>query len=392
MADSGMDIYLDYAATTPVDPAVADTMVGVLRDPALFGNPSSSHEHGEKAHRIVETARGQVARLVGIDTDGVIFTSGATESDNLAIAGVAHYESRRGRHLISQVTEHKAVIDILKSLEQEVFDVTLLVPDNDGIVDPGQVQAALRDDTTLVSIMHANNETGALQDVAAIGRVCREAGVLFHVDAAQSAAREVIDMPAMHIDLLSLTAHKMYGPKGVGALCIDRSRVPRLSPMLHGGAQESGLRPGTLATHQIAALGKACELAGERRNADVGHIAALSERLATGLLALPGVRINGRADRRVAGILSATFEAVEGESFMYALKGLSVSAGAACNSVSAEPSVVLRAMGLTDRDAQGTVRFSIGRCTSEAEVDAAIGIVAAALDRLGAILPLEGAA
>jgi cysteine desulfurase len=381
------EIYLDYAATTPVDPAVAEVMAACLGDPRLNGNPSSAHSYGRRAAEVVEKARAQVARLVGIDPGGVVFTSGATESDNLAISGLARLQQQGGRHIVSQFTEHKAVLDVLKALENDGYEVTLLPVDEDGIVSVEALERALRDDTVLVSIMHVNNETGACQDVAEIGALCRDKGVVFHVDAAQSAARQAIDMKRMNIDLLSLTAHKMYGPKGVGALCMDRDRVPLIRPLMFGGAQEAGFRPGTLPTHQIAGLGAACELALRRRSDDMAHIAALSARLAGYLQTLPGVRVNGRQSHRAEGILSVTFGEVEGESLMYSLSGLAVSAGAACNSSRAEPSIVLRAMGLSDRDAQGTVRFSIGRRTTEREIDRAFELVEAGYAHVAAMLP-----
>jgi len=375
-------IYLDYAATTPVDPRVAQCMMECLLPTGAHGNPSSTHAFGRRARALVEKARAQVAAAVGTSANTIVWTSGATESDNLAVFGVARFHADRGRHLISSKTEHKAVLDALKQLEREGFEVTYLKPDGAGIVHPEQVAQALRSDTQLVSLMHVNNETGVIQDIGAIGKLCRERGVLFHVDAAQSLGKVAIDVNAMQVDLMSLTAHKAYGPKGVGALYVRRSPPIGLRPVLFGGGQESGIRSGTLATHQIVGMGMAFELAEAERADDAMRLKSLRDRLWNAIVDLGGAEINGHAERRVANVLNVTFDGIEGESLQFALRELAVSAGAACSSASEAASYVLRALGRSDQQAQSSLRFSLGRFTTDAEIDAAIAVVQREVPRL----------
>ncbi|NLG76808.1 MAG: IscS subfamily cysteine desulfurase [Xanthomonadaceae bacterium] len=383
-----LPIYLDYAATTPIDPRVAEAMIECLREPELQGNPSSmGHEYGRRARARVEQARAQVAAAVNGRPECIVWTSGATESNNLALLGVARFHADRGKHIVSSKTEHKAVLDALKQLESEGFFVTYLKPGADGIVAPEQVSEALRDDTQLVSLMHVNNEIGIIQDVGAIGRICRERGILFHVDAAQSMGKVGIDVQAMCVDLLSLTAHKSYGPKGVGALYVRRNPPVGLRPLIFGGGQELGLRSGTLPTHQIVGMGLACEIAEREREADVARICALRERLWTGISKLGRVELNGHRTQRVCGVLNVSFHGVEGESLKFALTDLAVSSGSACASASDAPSYVLRALGRSDQLAQSSLRFSLGRFTTEAEIDAAIAAVTREVERLRAIAP-----
>jgi cysteine desulfurase len=376
-------IYLDYAATTPIDPRVAQCMIECLLPTGAHGNPSSAgHAFGHRARALVERARGQVARAIGAAPNAIVWTSGATESDNLAILGVARFHADRGRHIVSSRTEHKAVLDPLKQLEREGFEVTYLKPDRDGIVQPDQVQGALRADTQLVSLMHVNNETGVIQDIASVGRLCRERGVLFHVDAAQSVGKLPIDVNAMSVDLMSLTAHKTYGPKGVGALYMRRNPPVGLRPIVFGGGQESGVRSGTLATHQIVGMGLAFELAEAEREADVARLSSMRERLWQGLHAIGGVELNGHPEHRVANLLNVTFDGVEGESLQFACREVAVSAGAACSSASEEASYVLRALGRSDQQAQSSLRFSLGRFTSDEEIAIAIQAVQREVKRL----------
>jgi cysteine desulfurase len=383
-----MSIYLDYAATTPIDPRVAEVMIECLRPQGAHGNPSSAgHEYGRRARALVERARAQVAAAIGGRPECIIWTSGATESDNLAVLGVARFHAERGRHLVTSRTEHKAVIDAFKQLEREGFEVTWLKPEATGIVSPEQVSAALRPDTQLVSLMHVNNEIGVIQDIAAVGRLCRERGIAFHVDAAQSAGKLPLDVESMNVDLLSVTAHKMYGPKGIGALYVRRTPPLGLKPLMHGGGQELGLRSGTLATHQIVGMGAAFELAQREREADAERIRALRDRLWAGIEALGDVELNGHPQQRVAGVLNVSFHGVEGESLQFALRELAVSAGSACSSASEEASYVLRALGRSDQLAQSSLRFSLGRYTTDAEIDRAIAAVTREVTRLRALSP-----
>ena len=384
----GRPVYLDYAATTPVDPIVATAMFACLTEGGDFGNASSAtHVFGRRAAARVETARKQVAALIGAEPDEITFTSGGTESNNLAILGVARANADRRRHVITVRTEHKAVLDPCKRLEREGFAVTYLTPDRQGRVDPDTVRAALRPDTVLVSIMYVNNEIGVIQDVGAIGALCRDRGVVFHTDAAQAAGKIPLDVRALSIDFLSFNAHKLYGPKGVGALYARREARPLLQPVSFGGGQERGLRPGTLATHQIVGFGSACELAAAVLDTESSRLTALRDRLWNGLAGLTGIHLNGSEAARSPGILNVSFEGVEGESLVTGLSGLAVSTGSACNSASAEPSYVLRALGRDTQLAQSSLRFSVGRFTTVEEVDFAIETVRCEVTRLRALSP-----
>ncbi len=390
---ASLPVYLDYAATTPVDPRVATVMIECLQAADLCGNPSSTgHAFGRRARALVEAARKQVAGLVNARPENIVWTSGATESNNLALLGVARFYAGRGRHIVSARTEHKAVLDPLKRLEREGFAVTYLKPDANGIVHPAQVIEALRPDTILVSLMHVNNETGVIQDVAAVGAACRERGVLYHVDGAQSAGKVAIDVEAQCIDLMSLTAHKIYGPKGVGALYLRRRPPVGLQPLIEGGGQEGGLRSGTLATHQIVGMGQAFELAAREGPGDSQRLEGLRERLWQGLVVLGGVTLNGHPEQRIAGVLNVAFAGVEGESLQFALQGLAVSAGAACSSDSDEASYVLRSLGRSDAEARSSLRFSLGRYTTPGDIDLAIESVRREVSRLRTLAPPAGAA
>jgi len=384
-----LPIYMDYSATTPVDPRVADKMCSYLTPDGTFGNPASrSHQFGWDADEAVEQARRDVASLLNADPKEIVWTSGATESDNLAIKGVAHFYQKKGRHIITCKTEHKAVLDTCRQLEREGFEVTYLEPEADGLIDLGKLEAALRDDTILVSIMHVNNEIGVIQDVAAIGEMTRSRKILFHVDAAQSAGKVPLDMATMKIDLLSLSAHKIYGPKGMGALYVRRKPRVRLEAQIHGGGHERGMRSGTLATHQIVGMGEAFRLAREEMAQDNERVLTLRNRLWDGLKEMEEVYLNGDLDRRVAGNLNVSFAYVEGESLIMALKDIAVSSGSACTSASLEPSYVLRALGREDELAHSSIRFTIGRFTSEEEVDFVINLVREQVTRLRELSPL----
>jgi cysteine desulfurase len=381
-------VYMDYAATTPVDPRVAEAMAGCLTLDGTFGNASSSgHVPGVAARRRVEEAREQVAQLLGAEPAEIVWTSGATESNNLAILGAARFHSDRGRHVITAKTEHKAVLDPCRQLEKEGFSVTYLRPDRFGIVAPEQVVDALTPDTVLVSLMHVNNEIGVVQDIETIGRACREREVLLHVDAAQSVGKIPVDVAALQVDLLSLTAHKFYGPKGSGALYIRRRPRIGLAPIMFGGGQEGGVRSGTLATHQIVGLGAACAIARVELASDVHRIEILRERLLTGLSVLEHVHFNGHPQRRIANLLNLSFEGVEGESLIFGMPGLAVSTGSACSSATQEPSYVLRALGRSDALAQASIRFSLGKFSSADDVDFAVRVVTSEVQRLRALSP-----
>lgn len=387
-------IYLDYAATTPVDDAVAAAMAACLGRDGVYGNAASlMHEPGRRAAAAVDAARAELAALLGAQPRELVFTSGATEADNMAILGAARYFRDRGRHVVTTRIEHKAVLDAAARLEREGFEVTRLEPDAEGRIHPEAVAAALRDDTLLASVMWVNNETGVINDVAAIGRVCRERGVLFHVDAAQAVGKLPVDLAELPVDFLALTAHKFYGPKGVGALYIaDRPGV-QLEPLLYGGGQERGLRPGTLPVHQIVGLGAAAARAREALPEEADRLAALRERLTAGLTAVADVCVNGAGAERIPGIVNVSVAGVDGESLFASLAPLAVASGSACNTTSGEPSYVLRALGRDDRLAGASVRFSLGRYTSEDEVDRAVGIFSRAVERLRRIAaPLEGRA
>ena len=386
---SKSSVYLDYAATTPVDPRVAEVMIECLRPEGAHGNPSSmGYEFGRRARALVEKGRQQVPAAIGARPECIIWTSGATESDNLAILGVARYHDDRGRHVVTSRTEHKAVLVAFKQLEKEGFEVTWLKPDSDGIVHPEQVREALRPDTQLVSLMHVNNEIGVIQDVAAVGAICRERGIPFHVDAAQSFGKLPVNVEAMNVDLLSLTAHKCYGPKGIGVLYVRRKPPLGLRPLIYGGGQETGLRSGTLPTHQIVGMGEAFAIGEQEREADVARIGELRERLWAGLSAMEGVELNGHPTERVCGVLNVCFHNVEGESLRFALRDIAVSSGSACASGSDEASYVLRALGRSDQLAQSSIRFSLGRFTTADEVDRAIETVTREVKRLRALSPV----
>jgi cysteine desulfurase len=380
-------IYLDYAATTPVDPRVAAAMNECLTQTGVFGNPASQHYYGRLARARVEMARAQVAGLIGVAAPQVIWTSGATESNNLAILGTARAAAKLGKHIITARTEHKAVLDPCHRLEQEGFRVTYLTPDSDGLIDPAQVREAIGLDTVLVSIMHANNEIGVLQDIETIARHCREREVPLHVDAAQSAGKIEIDLARSPVDLLSLTAHKLYGPKGIGALYVSPERRARLQPLMFGGGHERGLRPGTLAVHQIVGFGLACELCAGQHLEDARRIETLRTRLWEGLRGIEGALLNGHPTRRVTGILNVSFPGVEGESLLLGLPELALSTGSACNSDSDEPSYVLRALGRDTELAQSSLRFSLGRFSRGEDVDIALAAVRREVGRLRAVAP-----
>jgi cysteine desulfurase len=384
-------IYLDYAATTPIDPAVAQAMFACMGPEADFGNAgSATHVFGHRAAAHIEKARAQVAALLGADADEIIFTSGATESNNMAVLGVARANSDRGRHIVTSRIEHKAVLDPCKRLEKEGFSVTYLTPDLSGRVDPEAVRAALRPDTVLVSIMFANNEIGVIQDIPAIGAICREQGVAFHTDAAQAVGKIPVDVSHLSVDLLSFTAHKLYGPKGAAALYVRRSARALLQAVSFGGGQEKGLRPGTLATHQIAGLGAACELARNLQPKEAARLRGMRDRLWEGISDLGGVHLNGQDAERLPGVLNVSFEGVEGESLVASLSELAISTGSACNSASAEPSYVLRAVGRDTQLAQSSLRFSLGRYTKEAHIDVAIAAVRRQVQRLRELSPAWG--
>jgi cysteine desulfurase len=386
-------IYLDYAATTPVDPAVVQAMTACMGPDGDFGNSgSSTHRFGHRAAARVDKARAAVAALLSAEPDEIIFTSGATESNNLAVLGIARANGDRGRHIVTSRTEHKAVLDPCKRLEKEGFSVTYLTPDRSGWIDPEVLRAALRPDTILVSIMFANNEIGVVQDIAAIGAVCRERGVTFHTDAAQAIGKIDVNVSKLPVDMLSFTAHKLYGPKGAGALYVRRRARPLLQPVTFGGGQERGMRPGTLATHQIVGLGAACALACELQPSEAVRLATLRNRLWDGIAGLGGVHLNGEGAARLPGILNVSFEGVEGESLVVGLEELAISTGSACNSASAEPSYVLRALGRDTQLAQSSLRFSVGRFTTEADVDAAIAAVNREVRRLRALSPASNGA
>lgn len=378
-----LPIYLDYSSTNPVDTRVAAKMVECLTLDGNFGNPASrSHMSGWKAEEAVETARRQVADLIHCDPREIVWTSGATESDNLAIKGAAKFYREKGRHLVTSVIEHKAVLDSCKQLEQEGFSVTYLTPDSRGMISPAQVAAAIRPDTTLVSLMHVNNEIGVVNDIRAIGEVTRQHGVLLHVDAAQSAGKIAIDLSQMQVDLMSLTAHKIYGPKGIGALYVRRQPKVRIEPQVHGGGHEQGMRSGTLPTHQIVGMGEAFALAMNEMAAENARILALRNRLLNGLKAIPAISVNGDLEQRVPGNLNVSFGYVEGESLMLALRELEISSGSACTSASLEPSYVLRALGLSDELAHSSVRITVGRFSTEEEIDYAVAVIEKAVAKL----------
>lgn len=384
-----LPIYFDYSATTPVDPRVAEKMVACLTLDGNFGNPASrSHLFGWKAEEAVETARRQVADLINADPREIVWTSGATESDNLAIKGAAHFYQKKGKHIVTSKIEHKAVLDTCRQLEREGFEVTYLDPGSDGLITPEMLENAVREDTTVVSLMHVNNEIGTITDIAAIGEITRSKGIVFHVDAAQSAGKVVIDMEKMKVDLMSFSAHKAYGPKGIGALYVRRKPRIRLEAQMHGGGHERGMRSGTLPTHQIVGMGEAFRLAKEELEADTAHVLALRERMLDGLKDVEEVHINGSLEQRVPANLNVSFAFVEGESLLMSLKDLAVSSGSACTSASLEPSYVLRALGLSDELAHSSIRFSFGRFTTNEDIDYAVNQIKGAVEKLRELSPL----
>jgi cysteine desulfurase len=380
-------IYLDYAATTPVDPRVVQAMLPFLYE--QFGNPASrSHAYGWAAEEAVEIAREHVAALIGADPREIVWTSGATESNNLAIKGVAQFHKRKGKHLITVKTEHKAVLDTMRELERDGFEVTYLDVLENGLLDLEVFKAAIRPDTILASVMAVNNEIGVIQDIVALGNICRSKGVLFHVDGAQATGKMPIDLNELPVDLMSLSAHKTYGPKGIGALYVRRKPRVRIEAQIHGGGHERGMRSGTLPTHQIVGMGEAYRLAREFMASENERIRALRDRLYAGLSAIPESRVNGDIDSRIPHNLNISFQFVEGESLLMGMKGIAVSSGSACTSASLEPSYVLRALGLSDEIAHSSIRFSVGRFTTVADVDAAVEMVRTTVERLRALSPL----
>lgn len=384
-----LPIYFDYSATTPVDPRVVKVMTECLTLEGNFGNPASrSHIFGWKAEEAVEQARQHVADLVNADSREIVWTSGATESDNLAIKGAAHFYQTRGKHIITSKIEHKAVLDSCRQLEREGFTVTYLDPDKNGIISPAAVTAAIRPDTILVSLMHVNNEIGVINDIKAIGAVTRANKILFHVDAAQSTGKVVVDVEDMQVDLMSFCAHKTYGPKGIGALYVRRKPRVRLEAQIHGGGHERGMRSGTLATHQIVGMGEAFRIAKIEMEQETARLLSLRERLLQGFSDMEEVHVNGDMAQRIAGNLNVSFNFVEGESLIMALKDLAVSSGSACTSASLEPSYVLRALGLNDEMAHSSLRLSIGRFTTEADIDYAVNKIREAVSKLRELSPL----
>jgi len=382
-----LPIYFDYSATTPVDPRVAEKMIPYLT--TFFGNPASrSHSFGWTADAAIETAREQVADLVNADPREIVWTSGATESNNLAIKGVAHFYSGKGKHIITVKTEHKAVLDTCRELERQGFEVTYLPVQDNGLIDIDALKAAIRPDTILVSVMFVNNEIGVIQDIPAIGEICREKGILFHVDSAQAAGKVEIDLAKLKVDLMSFSAHKVYGPKGIGALYVRRKPRVRLEAQMHGGGHERGMRSGTLPTHQIVGMGEAFRIAKLEMGAENERLRALRDRMLRGFMDMEEVHLNGDMERRIAGNLNVSFNFVEGESLIMAIKDLAVSSGSACTSASLEPSYVLKALGRDDELAHSSIRFTLGRFTTEEEVDYAIKLLHEKIGKLRDMSPL----
>jgi cysteine desulfurase len=389
VSENKLPIYLDYSATTPVDPRVAEKMMECLTHDGNFGNPASrSHAYGWLAEDAVDEARINVAALVNCDPKEIVWTSGATESNNLAIKGAAHFYSKNGKHIITLKTEHKAVLDTCRQLEREGFEVTYLEPREDGLVDMDVLRDTIREDTVLISIMHVNNEIGVIQDIEAIGEIARENKVIFHVDAAQSPGKVEINLEGVKVDLMSFSAHKAYGPKGIGALYVRRKPRVRIEAQMHGGGHERGMRSGTLPTHQIVGMGEAFRIAKEEMDDENKRIRVLRDRLLDGLKDIEEVYINGDIEKRVPHNLNMSFNFVEGESLIMALKDIAISSGSACTSASLEPSYVLRALGRDDELAHSSLRFSIGRFTTEADVDHAITVIRSAVSKLRDLSPL----
>ncbi|MDO7085739.1 IscS subfamily cysteine desulfurase [Pseudocolwellia sp. AS88] len=384
-----LPIYFDYSATTPVDKRVAEKMMQYMTTDGFYGNPASrSHKFGWQAEEAVDIARNQIADLINADPREIVFTSGATESNNLAIKGAANFYSKKGKHIITCKTEHKAVLDTCRELERQGFEVTYLDPESNGLIDLKKLNDAIREDTIVVSIMHINNEIGVIQDIAEIGEMCRARKIIFHVDAAQSAGKIAIDMEHLKVDLMSFSAHKIYGPKGIGALYVSRKPRVRLEAQTHGGGHERGMRSGTLPTHQIVGMGEAFRIAKEELEQDRVHVTKMRDRLWAGISTMEQVFINGDEEKRYPGNLNVSFNFVEGESLIMALKDLAVSSGSACTSASLEPSYVLRALGLNDEMAHSSIRFSFGRFTTEEEIDHAINIIQQSIGHLRDMSPL----
>ena len=383
-----LPVYLDYSATTPVDPRVAEKMIPYLCE--KFGNPASrSHAYGWEAEKAVEEARAEVARYINADPREIVWTSGATEADNLAIKGVAHFYKDKGKHLITVKTEHKAVLDSMRHLETEGFEVTYMDVEENGLLDLAKLEAAIRPDTTLVSVMAVNNEIGVIQDIAAIGEMCRRHGVLYHCDATQAVGKMDLDTEKLKIDLMSLSGHKVYGPKGIGALYVRRKPRVRIEPQIHGGGHESGMRSGTLPTHQIVGMGEAYRLARLEQAEEIKRIAALRDRLKDGIEKnIPEIVINGDMEHRVCSNLNVSFNFIEGESLMMAVKDLAVSSGSACTSASLEPSYVLKSLGRSDELAHSSIRFTLGRFTTEEEIDFAVKLLTEKVAKLRELSPL----
>nr|WP_314265552.1 IscS subfamily cysteine desulfurase [uncultured Moellerella sp.] len=384
-----LPIYLDYSATTPVDPRVAEKMMQHLTMDGVFGNPASrSHRFGWQAEEAVDIARNQIAELVNADPREIVFTSGATESDNLAIKGAANFYQKKGKHIITCKTEHKAVLDTCRQLEREGFEVTYLAPQSNGLIDLKVLEETMRDDTILVSIMHVNNEIGIIQDIETIGELCRKRGIVFHVDATQSVGKLPIDLSKLKVDLMSFSAHKLYGPMGIGALYVRRKPRIRIEAQQHGGGHERGMRSGTLPVHQIVGMGEAYRIAKEEMAEESARLRKLRLRLWQGVKDAEEVYLNGDLENGAPHILNVSFNYVEGESLMMSLKDLAVSSGSACTSASLEPSYVLRALGMNDELAHSSIRFSLGRFTTEEEIDYAIVLVHKAIEHLRALSPL----
>ena len=382
-----MPIYLDYSATTPVDPRVAEKMIPYITE--HYGNPASrSHPYGWSAEKAVENAREEVAKLVNADPREIVWTSGATESNNLAIKGAANFYKGKGKHIITIATEHKAVIDPVRELERQGFTATFLEPEDDGLVDIEKFKAAIQPDTILASVMFVNNEIGVIQDIEAIGKICREHGIIFHVDSAQATGKVDIDLEKLPVDLMSFSAHKTYGPKGIGALYVRRKPRVRIEAQMHGGGHERGMRSGTLATHQIVGMGEAFRIAREEMHTENERIRMLHNRLLAGLTDIEESYVNGDLNHRVPHNLNVSFNYVEGESLIMAIKGIAVSSGSACTSASLEPSYVLRALGRSDELAHSSIRFSIGRFTTEADVDYTIKLLKEKIGKLRELSPL----
>ncbi|MCW9711082.1 IscS subfamily cysteine desulfurase [Avibacterium sp. 21-586] len=384
-----LPIYLDYAATCPVDERVAQKMMAFLTIEGTFGNPASrSHKFGWQAEEAVDVARNHIADLIGADSREIVFTSGATEADNLAIKGAAHFYQSKGKHIITCKTEHKAVLDTCRQLEREGFEVTYLTPKSDGLIDLDELKNAMRDDTILVSIMHVNNEIGVIQDIKTIGDLCRERKIIFHTDATQSVGKLPINLAELNVDLLSMSSHKLYGPKGIGALYVRRKPRVRLEAIIHGGGHERGMRSGTLPVHQIVGMGEAYRICKEEMATEMPRLKALRDRLYNGLKDIEETYLNGSMEHRVDNNLNISFNYVEGESLMMALRDIAVSSGSACTSASLEPSYVLRALGLNDELAHSSIRFTVGRYTTEEEIDYTINLVKGAVEKLRELSPL----